>query len=284
MYSVNLAVWTKPDLIIPWFFAWGHHQISGPGLGCGDSWNRRPWFQCLPLQPSFPLRLRIETFLWKEQSQATLPWTAGKACAPSCVLGQQIGGLFADWDFLAYKLQTKFNTSWLGEAGCELPFQDIDVVHFQAPIKCCYRIFPEWKHFGAALWSAILDIETPSMMEEKCGLEALRLGTINRQKNNGWRHYNNKECYIYIPICMRMQEVFTVFHEIWSELVRSGQIWSNLIRIFKLSLPAIASQTAWKFSDQICSELPDLVSSVRSKSNQIPSRIWTDTIQHLIIL
>jgi len=64
--------------------------------------------------------------------------------------------------------------------------------------------------------------------------------------------------------------------------MRSDQNWSDLIRIFKLSLPAIASQTAWKISDQICSELPDLVSSVRSKSNQIPSRIWTDTIQHLI--
>ena len=49
------------------------------------------------------------------------------------------------------------------------------------------------------------NIETPSMMEEKCGLEALRLGTINRQKNKGWWHYNNKECYIYIPTCMRMQ-------------------------------------------------------------------------------
>jgi len=93
----------------------------------------------------------------------------------------------------------------LQEAGCELPFQDIDVVCFQAPIKRCYRIFPKWEHFGAALCSAIPDIETPSMMEEKCGLEALRLGTINRQKNKGWQHYNNKECYIYIPTCMRMQ-------------------------------------------------------------------------------
>ena len=46
----------------------------------------------------------------------------------------------------------------------------------------------------------------------------------------------------------------------------------DLIRIFGLILPAIASQTAQKIPDQICSELPELISSVRSKSNQILSR------------
>ena len=69
-------------------------------------------------------------------------------------------------------------------------------------------------------------------------------------------------------------QVFTIPHK----------IWSDLIRIFRLSLPAIASQTAQKISDQICSELPDLISSVRSKSNQILIRFWTDLIQHHIIL
>ena len=71
-----------------------------------------------------------------------------------------------------------------------------------------------------------------------------------------------------------IKEVFTVSHE----------IWADLIRIFRLILPAIASQTTQKFSDQICSELPELISSVRSKSNQISIRFWTDLIQHLNIL
>ena len=41
------------------------------------------------------------------------------------------------------------------------------------------------------------------------------------------------------------REIFTVPHK----------IWADLIRIFHFSLPAIASQTAQKLSDQICSDL-----------------------------
>ena len=72
------------------------------------------------------------------------------------------------------------------------------------------------------------------------------------------------------------REVFTVLHKIWSVLTSSVQFCSDSAQNFEIKLPAICSQMAWNFSDQNCSELTEPVSSVRSKSNQILSRIWSE--------
>ena len=68
----------------------------------------------------------------------------------------------------------------------------------------------------------------------------------------------------------------TCSDQIWSEFARSDQIWSEFLNYISQPLPAIWLRLFLIRTDQNCSEMPELISSVRSKSNQIPSRIWSE--------